>query len=547
MLKIKNVSKTYINSDNSHNEAIKNISLDIQDGEFVAFVGPSGCGKSTILKLISGLDHPSAGNIYAGDVEIKNPNKDRGIVFQHFALFPWLTVYENIAFGLRLQNKNQKEINDIVSRYLKIIGLDYYKDKYPNSLSGGMQQRVAIARTLANDPKMLLLDEPFGALDVQTRSQLQEFLAVLWEETRKTTILVTHDVEEAIYLADRVYILSTRPGKIKETIAISLPRPRRPELRFNEGFLRIKKHISYIIRSEAIKSSLEKDHLQQGNVLRIGLDAWLGNTPFYIAKDLNLYSHHSIDTELLSIEKDEDRMGTWKKGEVDLRNLPLDTAVLLKERYPELKIVSVLNRSNGGDALVSKKDVGSIHDLRGKKIAVEKMWISHFFLLYLLQKAGMSSSDVTIVDMPGSDIGSALISGLSDAAILWEPWLSKLIELGDYKILADTKSHPILYDVLVGSEELITSRYSEIDKLKKVWLEAIDIVQKDKAESARIAASYIGISEREVSEGLDKIQLENSFDSKELISLIEECQKVLAKEGLLKKHFDAKELINHLR
>ncbi len=464
-------------------------------------------------------------------------------MFQNFALFPWLTVRQNIAFGLELKKFDPTKISTIVERYLKLIGLEQFGNSYPSTLSGGMQQRVAIARTLANDPDILLLDEPFGALDVQTRSQLQEFLASMWEEEKKTTILVTHDVEEAIYLADRVFVLSTRPGTIKEEIHINLPRPRRPEMRFDDEFVRMKKHISYIIRSESIKASLTKTDNKDTSILRVGLDAWLGNTPFYIAKDQDLFRKNNLETEIVSIEKDKNRLTALINDELDLRNVSLDTAILFKDQFPELEIVMVQDLSLGGDALVTPKHIHSIKELKGKRIAAEKMWVSHFFLLYLLQKAGLSSRDVIILDMKGSDIGSALIGGNADAAVLWEPWLSKLLELREFKVLADTKQYPVLWDVMVAKKSVIAAHKADIEKLKQVWADALAFMQKERREAVSMAASYIGISNRELEEGIDKMQFVNSFDKKAMIKIIEESQEVLYKEKLLLKKFSAEEFI----
>ena len=243
MLEIKNISKSFVQPDGSNIEAIADISLDVKRDDFVAIVGPSGCGKTTILKLIAGLERPTGGQLIFEDKKIISASQERGIVFQHFSSFPWLSVSENIAFGLRLKNFSEQKVKTIVSHYLKITDLEKFKNTFPANISGGMQQRVAIARTLANDPKILLMDEPFGSLDMQTRSRMQEFLATLWEQNHKTVVFITHDIEEAIFLADKVILLTQRPAKIKKEYNIKFERPRLHELKFSEEFFNLKRVI----------------------------------------------------------------------------------------------------------------------------------------------------------------------------------------------------------------------------------------------------------------------------------------------------------------
>lgn len=247
MLELKEVSKIFSRPNEAAVEAVHDISASLHEREFVVFVGPSGCGKTTLLKIIAGLEFPTTGEVIFDGEKISTTGRDRGMVFQDFALFPWLTVRENIAFGLRLQKMSEEKIEDTVLYYLKITGLKQFSQNYPTSLSGGMQQRVAIARTLANNPKILLMDEPFGALDLQTRSKMQEFLSKLWEENHKTVVFVTHDIEEAIFLADRVFLLSKRPATVKQEFKIEFPRPRTHDLKFDDKFFKLKKQIAQML------------------------------------------------------------------------------------------------------------------------------------------------------------------------------------------------------------------------------------------------------------------------------------------------------------
>lgn len=246
MLELKNISKIYAHK-NERVEVIRNFNLSVKDREFVALVGPSGCGKTTLLKIIAGLIFASGGSIVLDEEKILRAGKDRGLVPQSFTLFPWLTVEKNIAFGLSLKKPPEKKKARIVSHYLDITGLKEFADFYPRNLSGGMQQRVAIARTLANEPEILLMDEPFGSLDAQTRQKMQEFLEKIWEREQKTVIFVTHDVEEAIFLADRVIVLSSQPMRIEKELQIAFSRPRKHELKFSEKFTALKKEISVLL------------------------------------------------------------------------------------------------------------------------------------------------------------------------------------------------------------------------------------------------------------------------------------------------------------
>lgn len=248
MLQVKNLSKLYDNN-GKPTEVIKDLSFEIGEKQFIALVGSSGCGKTTILKIIAGLLESTKGEIFLDNKIVSEPCQDRGMIFQNFSLFPWLTVKNNIGFGLDVRNVDQKEKDKIIQHYLRVTGLTEFADFYPKSLSGGMQQRVAIARTLANNPKILLMDEPFGSLDSQTRSAMQEFLTKLWESEQKTILFVTHDVEEAIFLADKVILLTARPTKIKKEYNINFQRPRLHDLKFSEEFFKLEREITKDLES----------------------------------------------------------------------------------------------------------------------------------------------------------------------------------------------------------------------------------------------------------------------------------------------------------
>lgn len=242
---VRGVSRSFSAADGKPVQALQDINFEIEDayspagrdiGEFRVLLGPSGCGKSTLLRLIAGLDCADAGEVLVNEEHVQGPGKDRGMVFQKYTSFPWLSVSENIAYGLKINGVPAEKSKEIVSQLIQAIGLDGFENAYPETLSGGMQQRVAIARTLALRPSVILMDEPFGALDAQTRGEMQQLLLKVWDETASTILFVTHDVEEAIYLADRIFIMSAHPGTIVEDLQVPFDRPRDLSLKQRNEF-----------------------------------------------------------------------------------------------------------------------------------------------------------------------------------------------------------------------------------------------------------------------------------------------------------------------
>ena len=241
-LKLDNVYKEY-QGRNGKTVALNGVNLDIMENEFIFVVGPSGCGKSTLLNIIAGLLEPTSGAAYLDGKKIEGTAVERGVVFQQYALFPWRTVINNVMFGLEMKKTPKEEARKIALKYIESVGLKGFEDAYPKELSGGMKQRVAIARAYAANPEVLLLDEPFGALDAQTRVQLQTELLNTWEQEKKTCFFITHDVDEAIILAQRVIIMSARPGRIKRIVNIDIPYPRTQETKSDPHFLELKAEI----------------------------------------------------------------------------------------------------------------------------------------------------------------------------------------------------------------------------------------------------------------------------------------------------------------
>jgi ABC-type nitrate/sulfonate/bicarbonate transport system ATPase subunit len=234
--------------------ALQPTTLQVADNDFITVLGPSGCGKSTLLRIVAGLDTPTIGQVLLDGQPVIGPGADRGMVFQSYTLFPWLTVRQNICFGLREKGMPAAEQAEIAARFIAEVGLSGFESHFPKQLSGGMQQRVALARALANDPKILLLDEPFGALDNQTRALMQELLLSIWELHKKTVLFVTHDIDEAIFMANRCAVFSARPGRIKNELAIDLPYPRHYTVKTTPRFSELKAQVTEDIRVETLRA-----------------------------------------------------------------------------------------------------------------------------------------------------------------------------------------------------------------------------------------------------------------------------------------------------
>ena len=230
--------------------ALSDVSLEIHAGELLCLLGPSGCGKSTLLNILAGFLPPTRGRVLVGGAPVTGPGPERGVVFQEYVLFPWLTVAQNVEFGPRLMGKPAAGCREITARYLEMVGLTAHASKFPAQLSGGMKQRVAIARALANDPAIVLMDEPFGALDAQTREVMQEELSRIQRVEHKTTVFVTHSIREAVYLADRIVVMTSPPGRVKEVFTITLPEPRD---RFAPEFTQYEREITRLVKEEVMK------------------------------------------------------------------------------------------------------------------------------------------------------------------------------------------------------------------------------------------------------------------------------------------------------
>lgn len=246
-LEIKDLQKVFTGSEKGTLPALKGVDLSVSSGEFVSIVGPSGCGKSTLLEIIAGLQDRTGGEMSIDGVPIEKSTSNRAIVFQHYGLFPWLTVQKNVEYGLKIRGIDKRRRNQVGRKYIDRVRLNGFEKYYPHELSGGMQQRVALARALANDPDMLLLDEPFAALDAQTKESCQQELLTLWSDMSITVVFVTHDVSEAIFLSDRVVVMSSAPGTVRKIVSVDLPRPRDFSIRLEARFREMERHLRQLI------------------------------------------------------------------------------------------------------------------------------------------------------------------------------------------------------------------------------------------------------------------------------------------------------------
>ncbi|SCM76078.1 putative enzyme [uncultured Pleomorphomonas sp.] len=242
-ISFRNVTKTYAVAGQAPFNAIEDFNLDVADGEFVTVVGPSGCGKSTALNVAAGLVRPSSGGITVDGARVEGPGPERGVIFQQYALFPWLTVRQNVEFGLRIAGHRRDERRRIADHFIDLVGLADFAGALPKTLSGGMKQRCAIARAYAVNPKILLMDEPFGALDALTRVQLQDQLLAMWSRERRTVMFITHDVDEAVYLANRVVVMAARPGRLHRVVDVDLPFPRTEDIRLSAAFAALRNEV----------------------------------------------------------------------------------------------------------------------------------------------------------------------------------------------------------------------------------------------------------------------------------------------------------------
>lgn len=267
-LKVNNLNKKFMSS---HGEvvALKDINFETYKREFVCVIGPSGCGKSTLIRILAGLETPTSGEVLLDGKAVDGPSQERGMVFQSYTLFPWLTIKKNVMFGLEMAGHSKASSEEQAFQWIDLVGLSKFANAYPHQLSGGMKQRVAIARALANQPRILLMDEPFGALDAQTRAKMQSYLHEIWKNIDVTILFITHDLDEAIYLADRILVLKANPGEVHEMIEVPVPQPRSPDDLLSPEFLATKKRLEELIHPPETDIAINEDHLNMVRMVSV--------------------------------------------------------------------------------------------------------------------------------------------------------------------------------------------------------------------------------------------------------------------------------------
>ncbi len=256
ILHVQNLSKVFPSNDGPV-EALRDVSFQVHRREFLCVIGASGCGKSTLARLLAGLDEPTSGSLVVAGQTVSGPGPDRGMVFQGYTLFPWLSIVRNVAFGLEMGGMSRSTAEIEAREWISLVGLTAFENAYPHQLSGGMKQRVAIARALANKPRVLLMDEPFGALDAQTRAQMQAHLLQIWKNIDITIVFITHDLDEAVYLADRILVLDPRPGRVRELVDVPVARPRTPAQIHGQAFRAVRDHLDHLIHPPEPEPSIE--------------------------------------------------------------------------------------------------------------------------------------------------------------------------------------------------------------------------------------------------------------------------------------------------
>jgi len=488
--------------------ALKNIDLKIRQGEFVSLIGHSGCGKSTLLNIVAGLDRASKGGIILEGREVTGPGPDRMVVFQNYSLLPWLTVRENIALGVDevLDKLPKGERRGIIEQHIDMVGLRHAADKRPNQLSGGMKQRVAIARALAIRPKLLLLDEPFGALDALTRGSLQEKLMTICEESQVTCLMVTHDVDEALLLSDRIVMLTNGPeSRIGQILEVAIPRPRRRlEVVNHPTYYGLRNEIIYFLnqqkrvkqrKSQQLVAATAGNGLEKIN-LEIGFIPLTDCAPLVVAKEKGFFAQHGLEQVNLVREP------TWKAIAEGITSQKLDAAQMVAGMplsltlgmggKPPLPIVSALTLSRNGNAIVLSKDLyeQGVRNIADFKAAISQTRdrihtlgmvhpssMQNLMLRYWLASGGIDpDTDVNLIVIPPPQMVSNLKAGNIDGYCAGEPWNSRAVEEGlGFVVATDLDIWSGHFEKVLGVREEWALKYPKTHKaLIKALLEACE-------------------------------------------------------------------------
>jgi len=496
MIEVRSVTRTYWNK-----TVIQDISFDIQQGEVVSFLWWSGVWKTTLLHALSWMDEWYTWTIMIWGVPLSTYLRKNNIsyVWQRYTNFPWMKVKKNIVLGSVFSEGDQK-----VKRTLQHLDIAHLAERYPHELSWWQQQRVALARAILQESDIIALDEPFSALDEQTKSQLHQLLLEMVHEEWKTVLLVTHDIEEAVFLSDRVIVLWGQPGMVKENIAINFGQERTPTLVYQDTFQYYKRQIMFSIKSSNIldSGSIEST-LDDSSHHAIWLYLWSWNAPFFHAVHAWYFAEKWFGVTFkshLTYQSVEDELIAWT---VSCAHMTQDRAELFCKNYQEYEIVGRYCQSYWADGLIAYWWVKSVSDLVWKKVWVERDSISEYFLWLMCERNGISLDELTVVHHTGLWIVNNLLNKKIDAWVLREPRLSKVQEYPDYSVIEWSEEYD-LADVLVCSKKFMADNAQFIETVKHVWNKSIKDI-KENEQSLREICSYINIPYHELKRTVEKL------------------------------------------
>ena len=472
LIDIRELSKTYaVSSQKAPLVALTDISLSIEEGEFVVFLGPSGCGKSTLLRAIAGLEEVTSGEVFFDGKPIRGPDKERGMVFQAYTSFPWLTVSENVAFGLKHLGVAKEIRSQAVRRYVDMVGLNGFENAYPRELSGGMKQRLAIARSLAVEPRVLLMDEPFGALDAQVRQSLQEELLAIQRETQKTILFVTHDIDEALLLGSRIVVFSALPGRV---------------VRDEKCTRNHKQSRDYFFTDEFAAEKRKYARLLETRVLRVGLSEWSGHAPIYYAREDGFIP---TGIEIAFGRTHEQRSAGLVHGVYDCLGTTLQAALpLISTGVGKIVLSASGSTGVGTDVVVAERaKVKTPADLASVRLGFARRTLEHLIFAMVFEKHGLDVRDLQKAGGEHPSLGRQayphlLADGQVDAAVLCEPAITELFSSpagSRFYILPTGIDQSLLQQVCVVNSAAISTKSDLVSAYLRFVLETNALFQEN--------------------------------------------------------------------
>jgi NitT/TauT family transport system ATP-binding protein len=542
ILRLNNVSKSFRTVDGGTIHALENISFNVKKGEFIVILGPSGCGKSTLLRIIGGLEKATHGEIHFKNQRIEGPGKERGIVFQSYTSFPWLNVFDNIAFGLKHNGRPKEEIKKEVNYYISLVGLAGKEKVIPKELSGGMKQRVAIARTLAAKPEILLMDEPLGALDAQTRSDMQSLINYIYDNTNTTIIFVTHDVEEAIFLGRRILVMTKSPGIIKTDEEITHDLPRNKQLKYKQNFISKKEYYTNLIGPKSFT---------------VGMSEWAGFAPFRniassLEKDENVYFNIGLSEQLK-------KTGLIAQT-LDSSASSLNSLIEILHRNVGKIIFSLIGSKNlGTDVLVVSRGIKHVEDFIDKKYTYIKKSLEHTMLALIFDRYNVPLKEEFGIEKSKATRDTyveKLLKGEVSGAILCEPNISRVLKEGKFKILDYEFDQELLHAVLfVGNNALKEKKELIMDTLK-YFLGSIADIRNNPGNIREILSKKLGEIQFDSPHGLfnnlkyfdlnDNISLYLDNNGKKIKNIIRCLTEISKKYGIIDEQlsFDYNDVVD---